>query len=358
MLKPKILVTTAAGKTGFATAMQLLEAEYPVRAFVRRRNARAMVLEQAGAELFMGDMANIADLNRSLIGVQRAYFCAPPAPNMLFHSMAFAVAAQDAKLEVVVGMSQWLSHPQHPAFATRETWLTDRILSWMPDVDSVIVNPGWFADNYMMVLEPIAQLGIMPLPLGEGLNPPPSNEDIARVIVGALTNPAPHIGKTYRPTGSQLLSPQEIAAIYSKVLKRPVKYTNISEKMFLKAISARGVSKFFQSQIRYYAEEYRRNAFGLGGVTNAVKEVAGREPEDFETITRRYVTQRAEAKLSLTNKLKAVRNFVQIILTPVPDLDKYERDYNYPAIAKSAYAPDFNSWMNTHSVEGAFGRSF
>ncbi len=136
MSKPKILVTTACGKKqGFATAMQLLEAEYPVRAFVRRRNARAMLLEKAGAELFIGDMANIADLNRALTGVQRAYFCAPPAPNMLFHSIAFAVAAADAKLEVVVAMSQWLAHPQHPAVATRETWLTDRILPWMPNVD-------------------------------------------------------------------------------------------------------------------------------------------------------------------------------------------------------------------------------
>ena len=355
MSKPKILVTTAAGKTGFATAMQLLEAGYPVRAFVRRRHARAVYLENAGAELFIGDMANIADLNQALKGVQRAYFCAPPTPNMLFHAIAFAVAAQDAKLEVVVALSQWLSHPQHPSFATRETWLTDRILPWMPDVDSVIVNPGWFADNYMMVLEPIAQLGLMPMPLGEGLNPPPSNEDIARVIVGALTNPAPHVGKTYRPTGSRLLSPPEIAAIYAKVLKRPVKYMDISERMFLKAIKSQGVPEFFQSQVRYYVEEYRRNAFGMGGVTSAVEEVGGRPPEDFETITRRYVAQRPEAKASLANKLRAMWNFMQILLTSVPNLDRYERDRQHPLIDRSAYAPESESWMHSHSNQGAFG---
>lgn len=195
------------------------------------------------------------------------------APRTGRANVAFAVAAQDAKLEVLVAMSQWLAHPQHPAFATRETWLADRILPWMPSVDTVTINPGWFADNYMLVLEPIAQLGLMPMPLGDGLNPPPSNEDIARVIVGALTNPTPHIGKTYRPTGSKLLSPQEIAAIYAKVLKRPVKYMDISEKMFLKAISAQGIPTFFQSQVRHYAEEYRRNAFGIGGVTDVVEEV-------------------------------------------------------------------------------------
>ena len=46
MLKPKILVTTAAGKTGFATAMQLLEAGYPIRAFVHRRSCHAIQLEK------------------------------------------------------------------------------------------------------------------------------------------------------------------------------------------------------------------------------------------------------------------------------------------------------------------------
>ena len=120
--------------------------------------------------------------------------------------------------------------------------------------------------------------------------------------MGALTNPAPHIGKTYRPTGSQLLSPEDIAAIYAKVLNRPVKYLDISEKMFIKAMTARGFSTFLQSQLRYYAEEYRRNAFGIGGVTHAVEEVGGRKPEDFATIVRRYLGQSAVVKPSLGNK--------------------------------------------------------
>lgn len=50
MSNPKILVTTAASKTGFATVIQILEAGYPVHAFVRRCNAHAAYLEKAGAE--------------------------------------------------------------------------------------------------------------------------------------------------------------------------------------------------------------------------------------------------------------------------------------------------------------------
>ena len=112
------------------------------------------------------------------------------------------------------------------------------MFSWMPNVDVVTVNPGWFADNYMAALEPIAQFGMMPMPLGEGMNAPPSNEDITRVIVGALTNPAPHIGNTYRPTGPALLSPQDIAATFAKVLGRPVKYFDAPAGMFTKVARA------------------------------------------------------------------------------------------------------------------------
>ena len=62
MTKPKILVTAAAGHTGSAAVHQLLENGFPVRAFVRRRDARATALEQTGAELFVGDMFDYRDL--------------------------------------------------------------------------------------------------------------------------------------------------------------------------------------------------------------------------------------------------------------------------------------------------------
>ena len=48
-MKPKILVTSAAGHTGAPAVFDLLERGFPVRAFVRRRDSRAARLEQAGA---------------------------------------------------------------------------------------------------------------------------------------------------------------------------------------------------------------------------------------------------------------------------------------------------------------------
>jgi uncharacterized protein YbjT (DUF2867 family) len=150
----------------------------------------------------------------------------------------------------------------------------------------VTINPGWFADNYMAALEPISQFGLMALPLGNGLNAPPSNEDIARVIVGALVDPAPYISGTFRPTGPKLLSPDDIAAIFGKILRRKVRYQNAPIMKFGKSI---GLSEFILVQLRFFLLDYQRGSFGMGAPTDTVREMSGTQPEDFETIVRRYV---------------------------------------------------------------------
>ena len=72
-MKPTILVTSAAGKTGMSAALQLLEKDYPVRALVRRKDARSQLLHKAGAEVVIGDLHDIDSLREAFRGCQRAY---------------------------------------------------------------------------------------------------------------------------------------------------------------------------------------------------------------------------------------------------------------------------------------------
>lgn len=99
--EPRILVTSAAGRTGSVAVLELLRKGFPVRAFVRRNDARSETLRTAGAEIFVGDLFDLSDLRRALIDVQRAYHCPPFGPNLLHGMMLFALAAEEAKLEVV-----------------------------------------------------------------------------------------------------------------------------------------------------------------------------------------------------------------------------------------------------------------
>ena len=152
MTKPRILVTSAAGRNGSAAVAALLRQGFLVRAFVRRDDGRAETLRKAGAEIFVGDLFDLSDLRRALVDVQRAYYCPPVAPNLLHGTMLFALAAEEAKLEVVALMSGWNPHPAHPTVQTREHWIANNIFRWMPTVDVIYVNPGIFAFMYLLGL--------------------------------------------------------------------------------------------------------------------------------------------------------------------------------------------------------------
>lgn len=348
--KPRILVTSGAGNTGGPVTQELLQAGFPVRAIVRLEDERARKLRELGADVVVGNLFDVRDLRNAMKGVQRAYFVAPHGPNGLHASMAFAVAAQEARLETVTTLSQWLSHPGHPSLATRELWLADQISPWMPDVDVVQITPGWFAWTYFLVLDAIAQLGVFPMPLGQGRNAPPSNEDMGAVVAATLADPAPHIGKTYRPTGPKLLMPEEIAATFAKVLARDVKYAPSSVDMFVKAATVAGFPAHDISQVRLYFTDYQQDAFALGAPTSVVRELTGRDAEDFETICRRYVGQRPEAVPTLGSKMAALGRLLRAMVMRTPDMDFFAREQNHPPLSDAVFAPGSQEWRSSHQL--------
>jgi uncharacterized protein YbjT (DUF2867 family) len=356
--KPKILVTSATGKTGTPTVLQLLEKGFPVRAFVRKLDHRSEALESAGAEIFVGNQYSITDMRAAMVGVKRAYQCAPAAPNPLYFYAAFTAAAYEADLEHVVTLGQWLSASNHHSPMTRAVYMGDILIKMRPEMTVTTINVGWFADNYMTGLETAAQLGVFSMPLGDGTikkNAAPSNEDIASVAVGALIDPATHAGRTYRPTGPELLSPNEIAAAMGRALGREVKYRDIPEKMMIKAFKALGTQAAATSysesgvyQVRLYADEYRRGAFAVNAPTRDVEIVGGRMPESLESIARRYVADRPDLKPSFTGKLKSLGSFLKILVTRAPDLNAIAAQKDYVMVKDPTFCLDDAEWRETH----------
>ena len=144
MTKPRIIVTGATGKTGSVVASELLKAGYPVRAMVRGEDDRSAHLKAQGAEIAVADMSDVERIADALRDVQGAYYCPPLDPYMIQGAVAFAVAAKEARLEHIVGMTQWLASPSHPSLMTRQHWLVDRLFSMTPGVAHTILRPGYF----------------------------------------------------------------------------------------------------------------------------------------------------------------------------------------------------------------------
>jgi uncharacterized protein YbjT (DUF2867 family) len=80
MLKPRILVTGATGKTGSVVVAELLQAGYRVRPMVHRQGARAAQLRAQGAEIAVGEVSDAQCVAGALKDVQRACFCPPFDP--------------------------------------------------------------------------------------------------------------------------------------------------------------------------------------------------------------------------------------------------------------------------------------
>ncbi len=62
MSRPRILVTSAAGRNGSAAVLELVGKGFPVRAFVRQNDVRSERLRKAGAEIFVSDLYEMGDL--------------------------------------------------------------------------------------------------------------------------------------------------------------------------------------------------------------------------------------------------------------------------------------------------------
>ena len=352
MLKPRILVTGATGKTGSAVVAELLKSGYPVRAMVHQEDDRSARLQTQGAQIAVAHISDVERVSDALKDVQRAYYCPPFDPYMIQGAVAFVVAAGGSRLEHIVGLTQWLSSPSHPALMTRQHWLVDRLFSMMPRVAHTIVNPGFFADDYLVTIGLSAQLGIFPWIFGNSRNAPPSSEDIARVAVAALMDPARHAGRSYRPTGPKLLGAQDMARAIGGAVGRSVKVVPTPTWLFMKAARRSGYPIDVFSGLRYYIDDHKRGAFELGAPTTDVPDMTGRPAEDFETIARRHATLPRNQR-TFGNWLRELAQFVIAPLSPGFDLDRYDRELRRPFPSEPQFAPESKVWRREHAITHA-----
>ncbi|WP_234365253.1 NmrA family NAD(P)-binding protein [Streptomyces sp. RTd22] len=245
-----ILITGAAGHIGGVSRTMvdmLLEQGHPVRAFVRRDDERADSLRQAGAEIFVGDLLNIADVTAALKGCRRIYFSMSLSPYYTDAVSLMAAAARaQGDLEVFVNMSEfeqsfmtfekmtapederrsWLGglvadwSPQQ-----RAHWVAERVLEWS-GLPTVNVRAAMFVENPLMTwlaLEPLSD-GELRLPFGHHRLAPIAGYDVAEACAKILADPTPHISKSYELNGPDLKDMHGFAEDFGAVLGRQVTY--------------------------------------------------------------------------------------------------------------------------------------
>jgi hypothetical protein len=162
-------------------------------------------------------------------------------------------------------------------------------------------------------------------------------------------NPGRHAGKSYRPTGPELLGSEEMAKAIGRAVGRPVRVVPTPTWLFIKAARMAGMSIDVMSNFRYYIEDHKQGAFELGAPTTDVLDVTGRPPEDFETIARRYAAQPSN-KQTLGNWLREFAQFMIAPFSPGFKLDRYDHELRRPFPFEPRFAPESHVWRHEHGI--------
>jgi uncharacterized protein YbjT (DUF2867 family) len=150
--------------------------------------------------------------------------------------------------------------------------------------DWTIVRCSWFSQNFSenYLLEPIIA-GEVVLPAGDVAEPFVDTEDIADVVVAALTE-AGHGGKLYELTGPRLLTFDEAISEIAAATRREIRFTPVSLEGYGAILVQAGVPGDFVALLTYLFTEVLdgRNAYLADGVQQAL----GRPPRDFADYAR------------------------------------------------------------------------
>jgi hypothetical protein len=90
-------------------------------------------------------------------------------------------------------------------------------------------------------------------------------------------------------------------------------------------------------------------------------EVAGQQPENFETIVRRYVSESQLVERSAGAKLRAMGGLMKIMFTPSLEPERYAQSHDIPKLTSASLVIDSGKWLSihtTHQVPLAVTRQF
>ncbi len=253
-----ILVIGATGKTGSRVAARLEAKGLPVRHGTRRA---AIPFDWETPETWAP----------ALEGVSKAYVTYFPDlafPGAVEKVAAFCETAKKTGLDHIVLLS---GRGEHHAKLAEEAVRASGI-------DYTLVRAAWFAQNFSegYLRDPILA-GVLPMPGGMIQEPIIDIDDIADVVVAALTEEG-HKGELYEVTGPRLMSFAEMAEALSQATGRPIRHIPISFEDFHANVAAAGgdfVADVFTAIARETLDG--RNAYVCDGVERAL----GRPPRDF-----------------------------------------------------------------------------
>jgi uncharacterized protein YbjT (DUF2867 family) len=259
-----VLVLGATGKTGRRITFSLEDLGIPVR--LGSRSASPSF-----------DWNNPANWNACLAGVTRIYI--NYAPDLAMPGATDAIADL-VRLARAIGVKHLvlLSGRGEEEAQACEAIVRESGINW------TIVRASWFNQNFSEgAFVEMVQTGTITLPDVSTPEPFVDVDDIAEVVVAALTQPG-HTGELYEVTGPRMLSLAEVAEELSTATGRTISYTPVPHDAFIQSVADSGAPQDVLWMLDYLFATVLdgRNAY----LTDGIQRALGRPPRDFADFAR------------------------------------------------------------------------
>jgi NAD(P)H dehydrogenase (quinone) len=221
-------ITGITGNVGGEAARNLLDAKQPVRG-VARDVGKCTDWAQRGCEIAGADINDAAALTAAFRGAEGVFVLVPPNfdPSPDFREARAIAATLQRALDAarpgkVVYLSTIGAQAEQPNLLTQHT-IIEKALGDLP-VPITFLRPGWFMENSGWDVAPATSSGVIPSFLQPLDKPKPmvATADVGRAAAALLQETwSGH--RVVELEGPQRVTPNEIAATFSRLLGRPVK---------------------------------------------------------------------------------------------------------------------------------------
>jgi len=245
--KTMYAITGITGKVGGTAALTLLDAGRDVRA-VLRDPAKAAIWKARGAEIAFANFQSAAALTDAFRGTEGVFILLPPIfdPDPHFTEaramIANVRAALDAARPAKVVCLSTIGADAEPLNLLSQLSLLEMALGSLP-IPVAFLRAGWFIDNAAWDVEPARLTGVIPSflqPLDRAV-PMVSTRDVGRTAA-ALLRETWSGQRIVNLEGPRRVSPNDIAAVFGRLLEKPVKAASVARGDWEELFRAQGMN--------------------------------------------------------------------------------------------------------------------
>ncbi len=229
-----ILITTA-GKVGSEAARLLAQRGASVRVLARDPE-KATALRQVGVDVAEGDLDAPATIDAAMQGVTSVVLVSPAVPAQELNVID---SAARAGVGHIVKITSKASADSPIARQRGQAQIEAGLLA--SGLGYTLLRNNFYMQNFLMLASAIAQTNSFGSSAGAGQVGLIDTRDVAAVAAEIAASPAAHVGKTYVLTGPELLSYADVAAVLSKVLGRPIVFSERTIEEDKQALMSVGV---------------------------------------------------------------------------------------------------------------------